>query len=85
VFDGDYTKNNLHLQGFSTGAFAPLLSPEEVWNIDTKIDDGRPAYGMMQERNWGPCTTATASSQRDVDYALTSTGIDCVPLFIDVF
>ena len=31
--------------GFSRGA---VLKPEEAWNIDTKMDDGRPDQGALQ-------------------------------------
>ncbi len=29
----------------------PLVKPEEMWNIDTKIDDGRPGQGSVVSRN----------------------------------
>ena len=34
---------------FYTGAATeqPFLTPQETWSIDTKIDDGRPATGIM--------------------------------------
>lgn len=31
----------------NAGASGPVLKPEEAWNIDTKIDDGKPATGIM--------------------------------------
>ena len=29
------------------GTYQPVFVPEEMWNIDTKMDDGRPAYGIV--------------------------------------
>lgn len=42
--------------GAKNGAFvaSPILAPEEAWNIDTKIDDGRPGLGKLS----GHCATA---------------------------
>lgn len=31
----------------SDGTYVPVFLPEEMWNIDTKMDDGRPAYGIV--------------------------------------
>ncbi len=31
---------------------SPVLKPEEAWNIDTKLDDGKPAYGKIIGRWW---------------------------------
>lgn len=38
----DY-ENNIALYGVGGNA----LTPQEAWNIDTKIDDGKPAYGRI--------------------------------------
>lgn len=31
----------------SAGTYIPIFAPEEMWNIDTKMDDGRPGYGII--------------------------------------
>lgn len=76
VYDGSYNKNFISV--VSNGA--PSLKPEEAWNIDTKLDDGRPSTGAAftwkSTSVWLPgCTTtdvvATAA------YALTSSGKLC--------
>ena len=47
MFDGDYG-NTLLLAGQAAGMPAgPILSPEEAWNIDTKMDDGKAATGKI--------------------------------------
>ena len=83
VFDGTYRDNMLQIGGFAAGGSpgTPLLKPEEAWNIDTKLDDGRPGYGTMRERRWDDCTDATSSANIAANYALTVTSSQCTPLF----
>lgn len=62
-------------------AVRDLLRPEELWNIDTKLDDGRPAYGKVrgpkQGYVWAPnCTDSTADT---ANYNLTLTSKECFP------
>ena len=87
AFDGTYTENSLQFGGFSASGSpaTSILRPEEAWNIDTKMDDGKPAYGMMRERFWDDCTTAIASSNLDADYLLTETAAVCTPFFYGPF
>jgi len=68
--------------GSSTGIWSDVIKTEEAWNIDTKMDDGRPEYGkVMGGSNGGNCTnptgqegTATLSNR---EYALTTSGTVC--------
>lgn len=53
-----------------------FLSPDEAWNIDTKIDDGKPSYGRMQSRNDTGCTTTGITET--AEYALGGGGSDCI-------
>ena len=46
----------------------PVLRPEEVWNIDTKIDDGRPGLGIML----GGGDDVTCITPNSLDYGPTS-------------
>ncbi|MFM9890472.1 MAG: type II secretion system protein [Rickettsiales bacterium] len=60
-----------------------LLRPEEAWNIDTKLDDGKPGYGIVTvpipgAYNGNCATSATASA---ADYSLTVTSVAC-PLIV---
>lgn len=48
MFAGDYGNLFEIGSGCATSAVnCPLLNPEEVWNIDTKMDDGKPATGKL--------------------------------------
>lgn len=68
--------------GYSVDA-APrssLLKPEELWNIDLKLDDGRPAYGKVIARSSGSitrCTTSTSNSDFTGDYKLSDPTVQC--------
>lgn len=64
--------------------YAPALKPEEAWNIDTKLDDGKPATGKVIARRWSPCTNATAGVDYAASYKLTSSTIECVLMFRNV-
>jgi prepilin-type N-terminal cleavage/methylation domain-containing protein len=54
--------------------YNPILKPEEVWNIDTKMDDGLPISGKVIAGVQGTCASAT-------EYALTQTGNTCFIVF----
>ncbi|MFM9890149.1 MAG: type II secretion system protein [Rickettsiales bacterium] len=63
--------------------FQAGFKPEEVWNIDTKLDDGKPATGIMINNSWAnTCTTAANSADKAAAYRLTETSLICFPLFI---
>lgn len=69
----------------STGSFwTPIFTPEEMWSMDTKMDDGRPAYGRFQSLkststlNPNCATTAIASTAL---YNLTNQAILCTVLY----
>lgn len=61
---------------------APILTATEMWNLDTKLDDGRPGYGKV--RSWeaqaGSCTNLASSTTgplKDSEYLLTNSGVSC--------
>ncbi len=62
-----------------------VLRPEEAWNIDTKMDDGKPASGKLVIRGWPPCTTATSQSDYTAAYKLTVTSPECILVFRQLF
>lgn len=69
-----------------TVAHAPLFSPEDAWNIDSKVDDGRPARGMAIAQPGGDCTTAGNNRNGlDSDYRLDLNGARCVLHFTQAF
>lgn len=77
LFDGSYNFNTLYLGAISG---TPPLKPEESWNIDVKLDDGRPAYGKIftgkSTGTYSPncATTAVAST---AEYSLMNSGKAC--------
>lgn len=57
-----------------------LLLPEEAWNLDTKIDDGRPAWGKMlsSKMSWSGSPNCTTSDDRTTaTYNLTNRNKIC--------
>ncbi len=66
------------------------LTPEEAWNIDTKMDDGQPAYGRVLAVNWDDeCSAADDGGSADDDYeasyVLTDTSAQCALIFKKAF
>lgn len=82
-YDGNY--GNLLYVGASVANSFPhggMLKPEEAWNIDTKMDDGRPGLGSVRvfTSSLSPnCTTTDVGST--AEYALTQTSKTC-PLLL---
>lgn len=83
-FASDY--GNVFFYGAATAGnvtAAGALRPEEAWNIDTKLDDGKPSSGGVMTGKLGSVflnscsTTATAST---AEYALTTTAA-CAIIF----
>jgi hypothetical protein len=65
--------------------FSPVFTAEEAWNIDKKVDDGRPAFS--DTRGHKPtfasvpnCTTSATGSA--AEYKLTQSGSACSLIFI---
>lgn len=62
LFDGSYGNSLIISRGpASAGGGLGLLTPEELWNIDTKLDDGRPGTGNLVVGRWNQCTTGAAT------------------------
>ena len=67
------------------------ISPQEAWNIDMKLDDGKPGTGKVFVKNWDICTdaatngSATQSDRINAQYLLGETGILCSLYFPQVF
>ncbi len=67
-----------------------LLSPEEAWNIDTKLDDGKPARGKIIAKMWADtCASAddgsSANNDLNASYRLSVTSKECSLYFIKAF
>ena len=69
---------------------ARVFTPEEAWNIDTKLDDGVPARGKVIARNWNNiCARAndgsSASDDYDTSYRLNDSAVSCLLYFRQLF
>lgn len=67
-----------------------ILTPQEAWVIDAKLDDGRPAKGNIISMNWQwGCmvaeTGALSSSRTDLHYNLTNDDIGCNIIMKNIF
>jgi prepilin-type N-terminal cleavage/methylation domain-containing protein len=62
---------------------APVMSPEDAWNIDTKIDDGKPTKGSVFSSQTTSCTDAANKDDiADTEYLLSDTGTRCSLYFM---
>ena len=74
-----------------TGGFGQAYAkPEDAWNVDTKMDDGKPASGMVIAKFWnnqcsGPNSGAATNTNYDASYRLTDTTAQCALLFRQFF
>lgn len=60
----------------------PVIRPEEAWNLDTKLDDGKPATGSVVSFYTQNGTGATnCGDKATAAYTLTATGINCALFF----
>lgn len=61
----------------------PALSPVEAYEIDNKVDDGRPAYGKV--KGYKPVTLnpncVTSSTASTATYDMTRSSLDCALIF----
>ena len=58
----------------------PIFTPEEAWNIDTKMDDGRPGTGFVNTtRSDSSLGTgcATTAVKATAEYNLTNSAVAC--------
>ena len=70
------------------------ISPPDVWNIDSKMDDGKPVTGKLRA-SWGTpystatpataCTTAATSADTTATYNLSDNNKDCAVWIVTGF
>jgi prepilin-type N-terminal cleavage/methylation domain-containing protein len=84
VFDGNYA-NAITYGGASANieCLAPMIAPSESWAIDVKLDDGKPAYGVVRNHKTSVSTCITTNVASTSEYNLTSTQNLCVPIFMN--
>lgn len=72
---------NLIQFGAASGLYEtyyPVIKPEEAWNIDTKMDDGRPGSGgLMAWKPSGSWTCSTSADPTTATYNLADTTNGC--------
>jgi prepilin-type N-terminal cleavage/methylation domain-containing protein len=84
-FDGAYTTRMFW--GTASGAdstVGPAISSEEAWNIDTKLDDGKPSTGSVLSYKNGYTVTPNCSTTAVVStaaYTLGTSGTICALIF----
>jgi prepilin-type N-terminal cleavage/methylation domain-containing protein len=78
VFANDF-QNFFTFGGFVATGYTGnrVLKPEEAWNIDTKVDDGKPGMGRVIVRYIQECTNATGQTDITTTYKLTNTANQC--------
>lgn len=62
-----------------------VMSSEEAWGIDVKMDDGKPAVGRVIVIRYPNCTNAANSTSLDADYRFNVSGIQCALAFVNPF
>ena len=89
--------DNILLGSSGAAGLATVLTmkPEEAWNIDTKMDDGKPALGRVRPRvvywyipptNLQGCTTSTSSTDATGEYQVSvSNSSACSLYFLQAF
>lgn len=72
---GNFLQFGTHIDPWMTEYTA--LKPEEAWNIDSKMDDGKPAQGKVIAMRWIACTTSTSAVDYAGDYRLNDAALQC--------
>jgi prepilin-type N-terminal cleavage/methylation domain-containing protein len=83
-YSGDY--NPMLFFGAQSSTFETnglILKAEEAWNMDTKLDDGRPGLGRVRTFHTdGNCVTPTGeANQNSASYNLTASAIACALIY----
>lgn len=60
------------------GTNDPFLKPEEMWNLDAKLDDGRPAHGRVRPYKASHHPNCATDDTSSASYALSESGLNCI-------
>lgn len=96
LFDGSYGLNlAFGKENPSNRPIDAVLKPEELWNIDIKLDDGKPATGRVSPRARVGCTLTAAGAAittsaadatlMDAIYNLPNTSTVCAVIFRNIY
>ncbi len=88
TFEGNYGNSfSFGATNLSTITDGPILKPEEAWNIDTKMDDGKPGTGGVRtyEAYGSSCSDTAASTTVAIAatsaYLLSNSSLACNLIF----
>lgn len=74
-------RNNFRVGAPISGSWPgnSIMKPEELWNIDTKLDDGKPGLGSVTTTllSYGP-TCASTSTASSAEYSLSISSTQCI-------
>jgi len=80
------------MQAVGNYPISAVFKPEEAWNFDIKLDDGKPASGRIWafEASAGfgtasACTTSSSSTDYSGSYKLTTSALACSMWFKEAF
>lgn len=65
--------------------FGPVFTPQELWNIDQKLDDGKPATGKVLSHDIVWCTTGSVPADSDAEYDVGDDRLLCSAWFAKSF
>ena len=90
-YAGDYG-NFFRIAGGAAGfdPYLPIMKPEEAWNLDTKMDDGKPARGKVIASYWNNLCAAAddgshAQNDLNASYRLSDNSQQCTLNFIQAY
>jgi len=91
-YQGANYYNGLAIGGSNrpTWPSAALFKPEEAWNIDTKLDDGKPGAGRIIAMYWDNssgtgCGDGTTNTNLAANYNIAYNAPACVLIFTRIF
>ena len=87
IYAGTYG-NALAIGIVPAGSYAsgPFLKPDDAYNLDVKMDDGKPGTGRIIARFWNnACANASANTDYAGTYRLAETTMRCSLFFTNVF
>ncbi|MGB1540048.1 MAG: hypothetical protein ACPG80_03730, partial [Rickettsiales bacterium] len=85
-FEGEYGHIfRLGIENSPWTASQPVAPPEDAWNIDKKLDDGKPGTGSVRIENRNICTDSAAADDWEADYLLTTSVDTCTIMFTNAF
>lgn len=79
--------NGLLIGGTTTTDVAhnQIMTSPEAWNLDKKIDDGRPFYGKVQASNYNLCTDGANATDYEAEYDLQDERLACSMMLLQSY